>query len=94
MEERFRLRSKSVTPSIPRKISGTSSSSTEMIGVSVPAVAALFFERIAARWLTLDAARVFFTRFTGCMPLGLGGLPPAVAVFAVLAVDVGVVFTS
>ena len=44
---------------------------------------------MAARWLTLDAASVFLTRFTGLIPLAFDCL-----VLAAAALGVGVVLTS
>ena len=90
-EERSRLWSKPAPPSLPRRSSGGSSSHSLFVGggVAVTAVAARFLERMAARWLALDAARVFLTRFTGLMPLAFDCL-----VLAAAELGAGVVFTS
>jgi len=91
VEERSRLWSKPAPPSFSRRSSGASSSKTWFGDVAGTADAVLFLERMAARWLTLDAASVFLTRFTGLIPLAFDCL---VLAAAALGVGVGVVLTS
>ena len=75
-----RLRSKALTPSIPRKISGvappSSFSKGGEAGVSV-FVAALLLDKIAARWLALEATRLFLARLVGCVIVTFLPLEPA-----------------
>ena len=63
-----KVESSPVSPSIPRKISGAASSSAGGGDVEAAGAAAadLFLAITAARWLTLDAARVAFATFLGC----------------------------
>jgi hypothetical protein len=76
-----------VSPSLPRKSSGAASySSAEVAGTL--AAAALFLERMADRWLTLEAARAVLATFFGCTAEAARPLIPAaaaVAGFTVLA---------
>jgi len=69
---RSRLRSKALAPSVPRKTSGAAPSSSfcfgSEAGVAV-VVAALLLERRAARWLALDATRIFLARLVGWEPV-------------------------
>ena len=76
-----------VSPSIPRKISGATSSLSDVKGdgdavaVGVSA-AALFFASTAARWLTRDAAKATLATFLGCARVAFAPLLPAVAISA------------
>ena len=58
------------SPSVPRKTSGAASSSSATdggaTGISAAATVALFLERTAALWLTLEAASAVLARFVGC----------------------------
>ena len=55
-----------LAPSAPRKASGAGSSASGGVDAeSSSAAASLFFFSRAARWLTLEAAKVFFARLEG-----------------------------
>ena len=75
------------SPGVARMTSGGASSSSAADGEvagSFAASATLFLDRRAARWLTLEAAKVDLAAFLGSGRVALGPLWPAAAISAVL----------
>ena len=75
-----------LAPSAPRKVSGSDSASGGVVTEGSPTAASLFFFKRAARWLTLEAAKVFLARLEGFSAIVRALGPAAVGATALTAV--------
>ena len=67
-----------LVPSVPRKTSGAVSSASDgVVAIGPAAATSLLFLRMVARWLALDAARVFLARIDGLAAIVVLSFRPA-----------------